>query len=105
MPESGNISLQSSALSDVKLPHGEHTISSKNMKMSEPMIYAPQPPSRSSSMTSIIIPGSQSEEPLGTIDYDGCDDAPLDERTASIWSGRRYRLLLTHDYHASRMFI
>ena len=73
------------------------------MKMPEPVVYTPQPSSRASSL---IMHDSVSEEPLSAIDYDGYDSPPpINERIAKEWNERRYRLLLTHDYHPSRMSI
>lgn len=64
------------------------------------VIYTPVPSTRSSSF---IIPASSSDEYLNVIDYDGYDSPPPhDERIANIRNERRYRLLLTHDYHPSR---
>ena len=81
------------------VPHCESTVSTEDMKKSELVIYTPAPSSRASSF---IIPSSSEELP-NVIDYDGYDSPPpLDERVANTWNERRYRLLLTHDYHPSR---
>lgn len=93
---------QISGSSDV--PHSESTVSTEDMKKPELVIYTPVPSSRSSSF--IIPSSSSSDEHPNVIDYDGYDSPPpLDERTANTWNERRYRLLLTHDYHPSRKSI
>jgi hypothetical protein len=82
----------------------EEPISSKDMKTSEPVTYPYVSPHHSSR----IILSSQSEQPINVVDYDGYDSSPSidsDERIANIRNERRYRLLLTHDYHPSRMSI
>lgn len=94
-------SQQNSRLSD--LPHEENTVSTEGTNLQEPVIYTPVPSSRASS---IITPPPQPEQPIDMIDYDGYDSSPpVDEEVANVWNERRYRLLLTHDYHASRMSI
>lgn len=82
------------------VPHSESTVSTEDVKKPEMVIYTPVPSTRSSSF---IIPASSSDEYLNVIDYDGYDSPPPhDERIANIRNERRYRLLLTHDYHPSR---
>jgi hypothetical protein len=91
-----------SGSSDV--PHSESTVSTEDMKKPELVIYTPVPSSRASSF--VIPPSASSDEHHNVIDYDGYDSPPpLDERIANIRNERRYRLLLTHDYHPSRRFI
>ena len=80
--------------------HSESTVSTEDMKKPELVIYTPATSSRSSS----IMPATSSEYP-NVIDYDGYDSPPLDERVAKAWNERRYRLLLTHEYHPSRRSI
>ena len=106
LPHLGNIfqdPQQISGSSDV--PHSESTVSTEDMKKPELVMYTPAHSSRSSS---IITPpsSSSSEEHPNVIDYDSCDSPPpIDEKIANIWNERRYRLLLTHDYHPSRRSI
>ena len=83
--------------------HSETTVSTEEVKKPEHVIYTPALSSRSSSF---IIPSTSSEEHPNVVDYDGYDSPPpVDERIANIWNERRYRLLLTHDYHPSRRSI
>ncbi|KAF8147822.1 hypothetical protein B0H34DRAFT_738281 [Crassisporium funariophilum] len=81
------------------VPRQESTVSTEDVKMPEPVIYTPGPSSRTSS---IFIPSSHSDEHVNLVDYDGYDSPPpMDERIANLKNERRYRLLLTHDYHPS----
>ena len=84
------------------MSHPESTVSTEDIKTPETVIYTPAVSSRASSF---IVSVSQSEEEyLNVIDYDGYDSPPpVDERIANIRNERRYRLLLIHDYHPSRM--
>lgn len=83
-------------------PHSECTVSTEDMKTPEPVVYTPI----ASSYSSLIIPASRSEEHLNVIDYDGYDSPPpLNEEVANTWNERRYRFLLTHEYHPSRRSI
>jgi hypothetical protein len=83
--------------------HPESTVSTKDIKRPEMVIYTPANSSRSSE-SSIAIPSTSTEEHNNNvIDYDGYDSPPpLDERIANTWNERRYLLLLMHDYHPSR---
>lgn len=73
-----------------------------DIKTPEIVIYTPLPSSRSSSF---VVHASGEKHP-NVIDYDGYDSPPPpSEMIAMIQNERRYRLLLTHDYHSSRMSI
>jgi hypothetical protein len=101
IPGLGNIFQEPQQISDV--PHSESTVSTEEMKKPEMVIYTPAPSSRSSSFA--IPSSSSSEGHPNVVDYVGCDSPPLDERVANTWNERRYRFLLTHDYHPSRKSI
>ena len=84
-------------------PHSESTVSTEDVKMPEMVTYTPAPSSRSSSF--VMPSASSSEEHHNVVDYDECDSPPLDQGVANTWNERRYRLLLTHEYHPSRRSI
>jgi hypothetical protein len=86
------------------IAHPETTVSTEDKKTPELVVYTPMP----SAHSSFIIPTSRSEERLNVIDYayDGYDSPPpLNEVVANTWNERRYRFLLTHEYHSSRRSI
>ena len=104
LPELGDIFRTRSRRNSIDVPQPECTVSTEDMKMPEPVIYTPAPSSQSSSF--IMPVESPSEEYPNVVDFDGYDSPPpADERIANIQNERRYRLLLTHDYHPSRMYI
>ena len=90
LPELGDI-FQSPRQSD--LPHRQSTVSTEGM-MSKVMYT----PALSAYPLTTISP-SQSEE---YINDRYSPRSPVDETVAKIQNERRYRLLLTHDYHPSR---
>ena len=61
-------------------------------------MYMPTP-------STIIISASQSDEHLNVIGDGYSPTSPVDETITNMQNERRYRLLLTHDYHPSRMSI
>ena len=74
--------------SDLRSLDPESIVSNEHRKMPEP-----------------VIP-SRSEKPLNVIDLDGYNSPPpVDDSIANVQNERRYRLLLTHDYHPSRTSI
>lgn len=89
----------SSYLSESEGEHQESTVAA-GMKMPEPVIFTPGPSSRTSS----IIASIHSEEHISFVDYDAGYESPppIDTRIAELKNERRYRMLLTHDYHPSR---
>jgi hypothetical protein len=93
----GDISQTSQQSSDVPdLSHLNNAVSTEGMKVPEAM-NTPTPSTN-------IISASQSDEHLNVIG-DGYSPSPVDETVAIVQNERRYRLLLTHDYHPSRMSI
>lgn len=88
------------------LAYREDTVATTRLHMPEPVLYTPSGPasSRASSLFT-SPPSSQSDENLNTLhDYPGYDSPPpVDERIANTRNERRYRLLLTHEFHPSRM--
>ena len=95
MPELGDIFQTSQESSEVPDPHLDNTVSTESMKVAE----ATPTPSRN------IISPSQSNENLNVIGDGYSPSSPVDEAIAIMQTERRYRLLLTHDYHPSRMSI
>ena len=83
---------QTTQQSDV--PDLDNVVSTEGMTVPEAM-YTPTP------STNNI---SYSDEHLNVIG-DGYSPSPVDETIAIMQNERRYRLLLTHDYHQSRMSI
>jgi hypothetical protein len=93
----GDIFQTSQQSSDVPDPHLDDAVSTEGTKVPEAM-YTPTP-SRNT------ISPSQSNENLNVIGDGYSPSSPVDEAIAIIQTERRYRLLLTHDYHPSRMSI
>jgi len=87
-----------------RMSHRESTVVNGDNKTSEPVIYTPGPSQISSRRSSAILhPPHPDEERMTIVDLDGYESPPpIDERTGQIKNERRYRLLLTHDYHPSR---
>ncbi|KAF5329372.1 hypothetical protein D9619_009450 [Psilocybe cf. subviscida] len=78
-------------------PHRESTVGS-GIKFPEPVIYTPAT-SRKSSMHLIE---RQEPEPISPPPDDGYESpAPIDKKAADAKNERRYRLLLTHNFHPS----
>ncbi|KAG5640616.1 hypothetical protein DXG03_007905, partial [Asterophora parasitica] len=90
-------------------PQYESTVSSARMRNPEPVIYAPS--TRASSLFSHSgTPSSGSLEDLGTLTmlapappgFEGYESpAPKDEHLMTTRDERRYRLLLSHNFHPS----
>ena len=78
-----------------------------DIRMPQPAIYTPGPSNPPSTRSSLLLPTHKGELFTGVYnDFDGYESPPpVDERTAQTKNERRYRLLLTHEYNASRMFI
>ena len=93
----GNIFQTSQQSSEVPDPHLDNTVSTDGTKVSE-AIYTPTPSRNTASP-------SQSNENLNAIGDGYGPSSPVDEAIAIMQTERRYRLLLTHDYHPSRMSI
>jgi len=78
----------------------------ETIRMPEPVLYTP---SLNSSASSIFASdGSSLSDILEDVipEYDGYDSPPpADDRLAEIRNERRYRLLLTHEFHPSREFL
>jgi len=54
----------------------------------------------------MLLEPSHAREHLTIVDLDGYESPPpIDERAGHIKNERRYRLLLTHDYHPSRKIL
>ena len=88
------------------MPRRESVVSTGDRKIPEVVIYTPVSPDRSSSFNAPVSPPvSPPEEHPNMFDLGECEAPPADERIAKIQNERRYRLLLTHDYHPSRMSI
>ncbi|KAF9481061.1 hypothetical protein BDN70DRAFT_876798 [Pholiota conissans] len=77
------------------VPRQETTVVNEGIKFPEPVIYTPST-SRSSS---IRIPKSSGRILLDESGYESA--APEDEELAQQRNERRYRILLTHEYHPS----
>ena len=93
----GDIFQTSQQSSDVSDPLPDNAISSESMTVPEAM-YTPTPSTNT-------ISASQSNEHLN-VNGDGYrPSSPVDEIVAIMQTERRYRLLLTHDYHPSRISI
>ena len=107
LPDIGNIFQNPQKNSDSSdHPHSEITVSTDDVKKSELVIYTPLYSSRSFSFNLPATSSSEEHPNPNVIDYDGNDSPPpVDERIADIWNERRYRLLLTHNYHPSRKSI
>lgn len=81
----------------------ESTVSIESVQMPEPVIFTPGPSSRSSSV--LLSSSVHSEDHINIVDLDGYESPPpADDRIAETKNERRYRLLLTHDFHPSRMY-
>ena len=92
----GDIFQTSQQSSDVPdLTHLDNVVSTQGMKVPEAM-HSPAP------STNTI---SQSDEHHTAIGDGYSPSSPVDETIAIMQNERRYRLLLTHDYHPSRMSI
>ena len=86
--------------------HRESTVVTGRNDVSEPVIYTPAPSQTSSRTSSILLQHQAEDERITVIDLSGYESPPpVDERIAQIKNERRYRLLLTHDYHPSRMWL
>lgn len=85
--------------------HREDTVSSSGSDVPEPVVYT-----ASSRASSIFTPSTKSSSvddltDFLLADYGGYESPmPADERIAEIRNERRYRLLLVHDFHPSRMW-
>ena len=88
---------QSSDVSDLPHPNNAVSTTTEGMKVPEAM-YTPTPSTNT-------ISASLSDEQLDVIDDGHSPSPPVDESIAIMQNERRYRLLLTHDYHPSRMSI
>ena len=98
LPDLGDIFETSQQSSDVPdLSHLNNAVSTEGMKVPDAM-YTPTPSTNT-------ISASQSDERLDVIDDGYSPSSPVDETFAIMQNERRYRLLLTHDYHPSRMSI
>ncbi|CAA7263929.1 unnamed protein product [Cyclocybe aegerita] len=79
--------------------HPESTVATEDIKMPEPVFFTPASSSRSSS---ISIPAAHGDGRINLVDLDGYESPPpIDERLTQTQNERRYRLLLTHEYHPS----
>jgi hypothetical protein len=93
----GNIFQDSQQSSDdPALPHLDNAISTEGMKVPEAM--------NMTTPSTNTISASQSDEHLNEFG-DGYSPSSLVDETIAIQNERRYRLLLTHDYHPSRTSI
>jgi hypothetical protein len=91
------------ALTSLDKSHRESTVVTEN-NVSESVIYTPAPSQTSSRTSSMLLQHEVEEQPIRVIHLSGYESPlPVDERIAQIKNERRYRLLLTHDYHPSRM--
>lgn len=78
-------------------PHRESTVGS-GITFPEPVIYTPA----TSRTSSIHLIERQEAEPIPSPPDDGYESpAPMDEKAADAKNERRYRLLLTHNFHPS----
>ncbi|GLB45720.1 putative protein tyrosine kinase [Lyophyllum shimeji] len=86
-------------------PHREETVANADIRMPEPVIFTATAPSTRASSLFASTPSSQSLEDLGLKalpDFGGYESpAPQDERIAQMRDERRYRLLLSHEFHPS----
>ncbi|KAF9462806.1 hypothetical protein BDZ94DRAFT_1260375 [Collybia nuda] len=84
------------------LSHLEETVSSSQIRMPVPVFYTPSAASSRASSLFTHTPSTQSEENLNLVNYEGYDSPPpADERLAEIRNERRYRMLLSHQFHPS----
>lgn len=72
--------------------------------MPQPVIYTPSIYSASSIFTSTVEDSEEDGFDLEQLDlWEGYDSPPpVNERHAGLRNERRYRLLLTHEFHPSR---
>ena len=95
--------LDTTRLTSSEKSHRESTVITGQNDVSQPVIYTPAE-SQISSRTSSVLLQHVEDEPIRVIHLDGYESPPpIDERIAQTKNERRYRLLLTHDYHPSRM--
>ena len=96
--------LDNSLIPDLTKSRRESTVVTAENTISEEVTYVPAPSEASSRTSSVFLHHDPEEEAVTVFHIDGYESPPpLDERMAQIKNERRYRLLLTHDYHPSRM--
>ncbi|KAF9523670.1 hypothetical protein CPB83DRAFT_862451 [Crepidotus variabilis] len=85
------------------ISHHESTVSTGEIRMPEQVIYTPGPSNSSSRRSSVFVHHPEPDSGhIKVVDFDGYESPPpTDERAAAVKNERRYRLLLTHDYHPS----
>lgn len=83
------------------LSHREDTVGNR-IHMPEPVFYTPSGPSSRASSLFARTPTNRSEEDLNLPEYDGYQSPPpVDDRLADVKNERRYRMVLTHEFHPS----
>ncbi len=87
-------------------PHEETSVPTADIKFPEPLIFTPTASRQSSMLASVSSDESGEREALHLYPYTGYSSPPAtDDIVAQIKNERRYRLMLTHEYHPSREFI
>jgi hypothetical protein len=85
------------------LSRREDTVATPRVLMPEPVLFTPSVSNSRASSLFASTPSTRSVDDIGLVDWEGYDSPPpADERIAAVRNERRYRLLLTHDFHPSR---
>ncbi|PPR04893.1 hypothetical protein CVT26_012713 [Gymnopilus dilepis] len=91
---------QSSQQVGTNQPLQESTVPIERVQMPEPVIFTPGPSSRSSSV--LLSSSVHSEDRINVVDLGGYESPPPEnDLVAETKDERRYRMLLTHEYHPS----
>lgn len=87
-------------------PHTEHSVPTPDIKFPEPLLFTPTVSRRTSVSESASIQSEPSiMSPYQSRFDDPASPPPESDIQAQIRNERKYRLLLTHEYHPSRAFL